>query len=204
LRSLKTKILLTVSNFRKTAYHHYGNNHSSIIKFIYYSLINVNTFIVVGIDLDGELPAYNLEEGFEVIKPTIEELDKLRGGKDLPREFYYDQIHGIKNCFIALYENEVAYIHWIYVKGDPNRFLILSDGVAELNYNTALPKFRGKRLQSKMLGYIFEDLRKRGFKEAVGVINEKNPPAIKGAKRAGMEEIGRIRTLGPFNRKFRV
>jgi len=201
---MKRKILLTIKEFKKTAYHHYGHNISSIPKFLYYSFLSINTFVVVGVKLENVLPSLPLDPEVKVIKPTLEELNSIRSGKDLPREFFYDLVHGVKNCYVAFWGNEIAYIHWIYVKGDPNRFLVLSDGVAELNYNTTLPKFRGHRLQAKMLAYIFEDLRKSGFKQAVGVINEKNPPAIKGAKRAGMEEIAKIRTLGPFNRKFVV
>jgi len=198
------KFLITLMNFRKTAYHHYGNKLSSILKFIYYSVFGVNTFVVVGIGLnvETELPHYPLDPEFKVLKPSLEELNKLRAGENLPREFFYDRIHGVRRCYLALCRDEIAYIHWVYLKGDYNRFLKLSDHVAELNYNTALPKFRGRRLQTKMLGHILRDLQKEGFKMVVGVVNKNNPASLKGAKRAGFKELGRIKAIGPFNRKI--
>ena len=198
------KVFFTLKELKKTADHHYGKNIGSLPKFIYYSFFKINTFVVVGMDLNKELPKYPLDPEFKVIKPTIEELNKLREGKDLPREFYYDQIHGVKTCYIAIAGDEIAYIHWIYLKGDYNRFLKLKSEVAELNYNTTLPKFRGKRLQTKMLCHILEDLKKNGFRLAIGVVHSNNPPALKGAFRAGFVEKGKIKTFGPFNKKYSI
>ena len=198
------KLSITLKELRKTAHHHYGYNISSIPKFIYYSLFNINTFVVVGMDLNEELPKYPLDPEFKVIKPTIKELNKLRVGKNLPREFYYDQIHGVKTCYIAMAEDEMAYIHWIYKKGDYNRFLKLSSDVAELNYNTTLTKFRGRGLMGKMLVYILSDLKKRGYRKAVGVIHGGNPAALKSTIKAGFKELCRIKTYGPFNKKYSI
>jgi len=108
-----------------------------------------------------------------VIKPTLEELDKLRQGKELPREFYYDRIHGVKTCYVALHGEEIAHIYWLYFKGDDSRFLVLGDGVVELNYNTTLPQFRGRGLMSKMQAYILRDLKSEGYRKAVGLVHEK-------------------------------
>ncbi len=199
-----TKLIFTLTNFKKTAYNHYGNNWLSLPKFIYYSLFNINTFILLGTELDVELPPYHIDPKFSIIKPTLKELADLRRGKDLPREFYYDQIHGVKRCYLALQGDEIAYIHWLYFKGDHNRFLKLSDGVAEFNYNTTLPNFRGQGLMASMMAYILRDLQKDGYKKAVGLANEGNIAAIKSAKKAGLRELQRIRTIGPFNRGIRV
>jgi hypothetical protein len=198
------KILLTLKELKKTAYHHYGDSISSIPKFFYYSFFKVNTFVVVGFDLKGEIPVYPLDPGFIVLKPTIEELKNYRSGKNLPREFYYDQIHGIKTCYLVLYGNEIAYIHWIYLKGDYNRFLKLSDGTAELNYNTTLPKFRGRGLMGRVMVCILSDLKKQGYTKAIGVVNAENPPALKSTIKAGFVELGRLKTFGPINKKFSV
>jgi hypothetical protein len=198
------KFIHTIREFRKTAYHHYGYHKSSLIKFLYYSLFNINTFVVFGINLDDDLPASDLEEDFRVIKPTEAQFDDLRKGLDLPREFYYDKIHGIRRCYLVLCGNEIAYIHWVYCKGDPNRFLCLSERTAELNYNTTIPKYRGQGLMGKMLRYIAIDLRTDGFRKAVGVTHEKNLPVLRAVSRAGWSEITRIKTIGPFNGKVRI
>jgi RimJ/RimL family protein N-acetyltransferase len=198
------KLMITFKDFRKTAYHHYGQSPFSFLRFLYYSAIRVNTFFIYENDLAKELPEPNLEKDFRVIKPTLEELGKIRDGKDLPREFYYDKIYKAKVCYLAFRENELAYIHWVFFKGDYSRFLILGDGVAELNYNTALPKFRGNWLSAKMMAYISKDLKDLGYRKVMGVIHEFNYPSIKCIKQAGFKEVARIRALGPFHRKLKV
>ena len=140
----------------------------------------------------------------EVISPTLSELAFLRQGKILPREFYYDRIHGVKKCYVTLCEGVPACIHWVYLKGDYNRFLKLGDGVAELNYITTLPRFRGRGVMAETLVHILLDLKKQGYQKAVLVMNAENPPAIKSALRAGFVEWGSIKTFGPFNRKTRI
>lgn len=198
------KFFLTLKEFKKTAYHHYGNRFSSIFKFIYYSLFKINTFVVVAFYLDKQIPEYPLDSDFVVLKPTLVELENYRKNLELPREFYYDKIHGIKTCYLAFCDGELAYIHWIYLKGDYNRFLNLSNNVGELNYNTTLRKFRRRGLMGKMLVYILKDLKDQGFKKAVGVINAENAPALKGSFNVGFEEARRIKTFGPFNRKYKI
>ena len=150
------------------------------------------------------MPSYPLEREYRIVKLKADELSEYRAGKNLPREFYCDQIHHVTTCYLTLHGDDVAHIYWVYFKGDSSRFLNLSNGVAELNYNTALPKFRGRGLMGKMVSYISHDLQKSGYKKVVGVIHELNPPAIKSVKRAGWRELGRIRTFGPFNKKIDV
>jgi RimJ/RimL family protein N-acetyltransferase len=92
----------------------------------------------------------------------------------------------------------------VFFKGDYSRFLILRDGIAELNYNTTMPEFRGIWLSAKMMAYISKDLQEEGYKKVMGVIHEFNIPSIKCIKRAGFVEVERIRALGPFNRRLAV
>ncbi len=201
----KGKVYKTFSELKKTSVQHYGDTPLSVPKFIYYSFFKINTFIVFVMDLTRELPPHELDSDFTVVKPTIEELRAYREGLDhLPREFYYDELHGIKNVYLVLCNNEIAYIHWVYVKGDPNRFLRLSDGVAELNYNTTLPKFRGRGLMKKMMRYIHLDLKKQGFTKACGLANADNIPAVKSALRAGFQVHSRVKAIGPLNRKIDI
>lgn len=199
-----TKLFITLRDFRKTAYHHYGDTPFSFLRFLYYSGIRINTFYVYENDLTKELRESNLDSEFRVVKPTLEELSRLRGERDLPREFYYDRIYSAKTCYLAFKGDELAYIHWVFFKGDYSRFLMLSDGVAELNYNTTLPGFRGQRLSAKMMAYISKDLKKMGYKKVMGVIHEFNTPSIKCIKEAGFKEIETIKTLGLLHRKLRV
>lgn len=198
------KILTTLKNYKKTAFHHYGHSSFSYLKFLYYSCFKINTFIIYENDLTKALPPYNLDPDFEVKKPTLKELYELREGKDLSREFYYDKILNVKTCYVVFHRAELAYIHWVFFKGDYSRFFQLSDGVTELNYNTTIPKFRGRRLSAKMMAYISKDLQDSGYKKVMGIIHEENIASIKCILQAGFREIGRIKALGPFHRKFKV
>lgn len=198
------KLLFTFKNFKKTAYHYYGKSPLSLVRFVYYSLFRVNTFLVFENDLRGEVPEIEFDPNVKVLTPTLEELDRLRKGKDLPREFFYDQIHNVKTCLLALYGGEIAYIHWIYSKGDYSRFLIFGEDVCEINYLTTLPKFRGKKLSSMMLAYASKNLQKAGYKKVVVVVHQNNVAFIKNVRRLAFKETRHIKTLGPFNRKIVV
>jgi GNAT superfamily N-acetyltransferase len=198
------KLLFTFRNFKKTAYHYYGNSPLSLLRFVYYSFFRVNTFLVFENDLRGEVPEIELDPKMKVLMPALEELDRVRKGKDLPREFFYDQIHNVKTCLLGFYGGEIAYIHWIYFKGDYSRFLILGEGVCEINYLTTLPKFRGKKLSSMMLAYASKSLQKAGYKKIVVVVHQNNIAFIKNVRRLAFKETRHIKTLGPFNRKIIV
>ena len=198
------KIYKTFKEIRKVARHHYGDNRISIFKFLYYSIFHVNIFAAYYIDLDENLisPELDLKE-FKVIT-DIEYLKKIRDNKELPREFYYDEMHGVGRFYLLISGNEIAYIHWVYVKGDKNRFLYLNDFDAELNYNTTMPKFRGKGIMNHMMRSVLIDLRAQGFKKAYGVVNIENSPAIKSMDRCGFKEFSRIKAIGQLNRKIRL
>lgn len=75
------KLLLTLRDFKKTAYHHYGESPFSFLRFLYYSGVRINTFFVYENDLLRELPEHNLESDYRVVKPTLEELVRMRDGR---------------------------------------------------------------------------------------------------------------------------
>jgi len=56
-----SKILFTLKNIKKTAYHHYGKSWVSWPKLIFYSVFNINTFILYEAELNEELPPYPLD-----------------------------------------------------------------------------------------------------------------------------------------------
>lgn len=203
VRYLK-KILATITNFRSTVHNHYGNSPASYFRFIYRSLFRINTFYILEKELDSIVPMPDLGLNVKVISPSMEELEVIRSGDNLPREFYFDKIHNVKKCYLVFVGDEVAYIHWLYFKGDYNRFLILEEGVAEFNNVTTLKKFRGRNLMTKILMYMMHDLAQQGYKKVVGVVYEDNPAAYRSCIKAGLHEVGRIKTLGQFSKKVRV
>jgi ribosomal protein S18 acetylase RimI-like enzyme len=196
------KVIFTLINLREVSRHHYGDGCFSIVKFVFYSLLKVNTFIVFECDMSRSLPPSRLDAKFRVIKPTFEELHALRHGKDLPREFYADKFHQVKTCYLALWGNEIAYIHWVYRQGDYSRFVKLREDVCEINYITTLPKFRGYKLSSHMLAITCRDFQELGYKKGLVIVHENTTALIKNLQETDFVERGRIRTLGPFNRKI--
>ena len=200
----KTKIYKTFSEIDKVSSYYYGHKKYPILNFLYYSFFHFNTFIAYKIELDINLltPTINFDE--YKISTDIKDLVSIRKDKNLPREFYYDEIHGIDKFYLLTKNGDIAYIHWVYVKGDKNRFLCLSPSDVELNYNTTIDKYRGKGIMTQMMRYILLDLREKGFKRAFGVVNIENHPAIKSMNKCGFVELTRIKTVGPFNRKLRL
>ena len=63
--------------------------------------------------------------------------------------------------------------------------------------------YRGKGYGKALVCALATYLKDQGYKYVFGVINKANPGGLKGALRAGFEEIDKIKTLGPFNRKIR-
>jgi hypothetical protein len=171
---------------------------------IYHSALRINTFAVFERTLDDVVGPVCLSSDYTVVRPGAGELDAIRLGRELPREFYCDRFHGVKTCYVVMHGPEPAYIHWIYVKGDANRFLRLGDRVAEVNYITTLPEFRGQRLMASMMVLTMNDLKRIGYKKVVSVVNTLNPRAMKGMRAAGFKEVRTIRALGFLNRKHTV
>jgi len=198
------KLIITAKELKKTAYHHYGNNFLSLFKFVYYSILRINRFNIYENKFSQDEVLIKLDPEYKIVVPSLSELNKIREGEKLPREFYYDRIHKLKKCYLAFKGKELAYIHWVQFKGDHSRFLVLGDNVAELNYNTTLPSHRGKYLSAKMMSYISKDLKKHGIKKVMGVIHEKNLASIKTIEKAGFSRVGVIKALGPFNKKMEI
>jgi len=204
LRHVIRKLFFTLKSFKDTAYSYYGDRPYSMILYIYYGLFRINTFLIFECDLGGNIAEPNIELPFRAVTPTLEGLDRLRKGRDLPREFFYDKIHDVDNCCLALFGEEIAYIHWLYFKGDYSRFLVLDESTCEINYFFTLPKYRGRGLSSKMLAHSTRYLREQGYRKAVVVVHQNNVSFIKNIRKLPFQETRRIRTFGPFNRKVAV
>lgn len=160
----------------------------SRIKQRYFS---VTKFIVYRRDLEEDFNGIELGPEYTVSKDDFFLLDKIRSSRaDLPREFYVDKTHGGKHFYLVLKNGEVAYIHWVMLKGDYSRFLKINrDGIAELNYNTTLPEYRGNKLMARTINYICKDLKKAGYKTLYGVIADGNHNSHMSLKRTGFRAV---------------
>ncbi len=146
----------------------------------------------------------DIDPEYTLLIPTMEQLRKIRTGKELPREFYYNDIHRVETCFLLMAGDDIAYIHWVYKKGDYSRFIKFKDGTAEINYATTLPKHRGRKLSAKMFSFTSKFLKNLGFKKVIVVCNENNPAVIKTFLMAGFKEVARITAYGLLNKRVHI
>lgn len=194
-----------VSHLRTTVASIYGTGFRAWFNFFYYAFFRVNRFKVLKNDLHGDLPRRVPVSGLTLHYPRIEELDSFRHGKELPREFHCDTFQRVKRCCIGTFQGELAYIHWIYGRGDFSRFLsINNDQSAEINYVITLPAFRGKGISAAALIDTIWALKDEGYEHVFAVVHEENVASIKSFVRAGFQEWASIRTLGMINLRIRV
>lgn len=182
----------------------YGEGLCAWLNFFYYSLFRINTFCVFRIFLDSWNSSTDNLPGVLFCNPTSDELRELRLGKSLPREFFCDQFQKVNHCCIATVNGEIAYIHWVYLKGDHSRFLKLGDDSAEINYVVTLPEYRGRGISTAAFKYSNSKLKILGIKNLLAVIHNENVASIKSFTRAGFVETRKIISIGPFNRKVDV
>lgn len=182
----------------------YGHGLSAWFNCIYYSLFRVNTFHIFRLSLD-DLPDMPIDvPGISFHSPSPAELDGLRATKELPREFFCDRLHSVRQCCIAKVDGEIAYIHWVYFQGDFSRFLKLGRDAAEINYVLTLPPFRGRGIGTAAFVHTARDMKKLGIKNLYAVVHNENIASIKSFTRAGFVKIGSTVSVGPFNRKIEV
>lgn len=192
------------SRIRETVHTNYGTGLVSYLKFFYYAFLEINNFIVLKFDSRNAVTLPDIEPEFTIHVDDFEELERQRQHHDLSKEFYCDQRHKVSSFYLVTYDNEVAYIHWNYFKGDTSSFLVLNERQSEFNYVVTMPQFRGKNLCSKMVNYAVKDLGKKGFEEFFVVIHDQNVASIKAFKKAGFSEIGTIKRFLRMNRKLHL
>jgi hypothetical protein len=173
---------------------------------LYSNYFHILTFILYKRDLDDGFLGIMLDGDYKCIMGNLDLLVKVRKARnDLPREFYIDQTHGGKLFYLVYFRDALAYIHWIFRKGEYSRFFDIQDETTvEFNYNTTLPKFRGSRLQAKTMNYICEDLKKKGYKRVLGAVAVTNVLSIKGMNRTGLKEFKRVKSYFSFVKKTKV
>jgi len=173
---------------------------------LYSNYFHILTFILYKRELDDGFSGIMLDGDYRCVEGSLHLLNRERDGrKDLPREFYIDKTHGGKLFYLVYRIDKLAYIHWIFRKGEYSRFFDIQDeSTVEFNYNITLPEFRGNRLQAKSMNYICEDLRKKGYKRAVGAVSVGNVLSIKGMNRTGLKEFKRVKSYFSFVKKRKV
>lgn len=192
-----------ITTVKSTVESLYGKGWFSYVKYLYYGL-KVNTFVVYELPLDREFAEKPIGEDVILLKPSTEELDRIREGRTLPKAFHIDKTDGIKCCYLLIRNGEPAYIHWISYHGDKSRFVKLGKKTTRITYIFTMPEHRGEGYYFKMIPATANELRKQGIEKLVTVIHDGNISAIKSVTKAGFKEYARIKALGPFNKTIDV
>jgi len=194
----------TLRHLQQSVRVQYGGGATGFLKFIYYSFLRINTFVIFVRNSCDTPPAITMAGAFEVKRQAFAELQLLRQQSALSREFYCDQIYGSKDFFLAYWHGQPAYIHWVFSAGQKSRFLRLGENCAEVTYMLTLPAFRGRRVCSQVVDHTVRLLCKEGVKRVFCVIHEQNVASIKAMQRAGFRKFRKVRSIGPFNLRLEV
>jgi ribosomal protein S18 acetylase RimI-like enzyme len=144
---------------------------AGVLAFLNDSLLKINNFLVFYLDLRKPFTANAAPTGLVMHCASVAELEQLRSGRDdLPYEFYCDQSFGFTLPFLATYEGKLAAIHWLVLPGEYSRFMNLHLGDVELNYNTVLPEFRGKRIAQALMAFVVGYSVEAGYHRMFGVV----------------------------------
>ena len=184
-------------------------NHTFIdfIKTIKTAIFRNDLIYVFAIDTDAliqngsgnSLHGIDADHGVVIKKGDINELNDFcnRTGENA-WEFKCYKYDGVKDFFIARDANTIRCITWIYRKDDFNRFLIMGEEDALLQYGLTLPQYRGQRLLPAVLQAIAKYLKNQGCKKVYVLIECRNNASIKGTTRAGFVKVGQMRLIKIF------
>ncbi|MBJ6727101.1 GNAT family N-acetyltransferase [Geomesophilobacter sediminis] len=201
----RSPLIMQILHARATVKNIYGGGAKAWCNFLYYGLFRFNRFKILKADLEKAFSAERSSSPLTIHYPTAAELDALRSGRDLPREFHCDQFQKVSFCCIAKHDNELAYIHWIYRKGDFSRFLHIRDeNAAEINYVITLPPYRGRGIATAAILDSMHTLKSQGIRYLYTVIHEENVASLKSFYKAGFEDFGSTVAFGILNSKVAV
>lgn len=173
------------------------------LRWIFYGYFTVNKFIVFYRNPKKPLDYTHKDHPVQLRRISISDLTSLRNQEEkLPVEFFCDITHNFSTAYVALCDAKVIAIQWLVYPGDTSRFLNLKDGDVELNYNTVLPQFRGRRLAEVLTAFVIKSCTKElNLKRIFEVVNVNNIPQYKPMLRLGFEPIEVLTHFGFYRPK---
>lgn len=173
------------------------------VRALYVGYLKLNHFLVFHIALKSLKPAPPLPEGITVRLLTLPELAALRTAhpEALPFEFHCDTTRHFSTPFVAFVDGEIAAIHWLVLPGEHSRFLTLGSGDVELNYNTVLPKFRGRRLAQVLMAEVMQWAQAKGYSRMFGVVHVVNVQQFKPMIDLGFRPVELVTHFAVFRPK---
>lgn len=143
-----------------------------------------------------ETAASHSERNNKVIikKGEIEELEDFckRTGQNA-WEFNCNKFDGVKDFFIARDVDTIQSVTWIYKRSDQNRFVILGNKDALLQYGLTLSEFRGKGLYPAVQKAAVQYLREQGYQKVLVLVDSHNKASQNSQAKAGFCKIGEVR-----------
>ena len=138
-------------------------------------------------------------ESVLVKKGNIEELDDFCRRKGASAwEFRCHHYDGVKDFFIARDADTIQCITWIYVRADKNRFLVLGENDALLQYGLTLPKFRGNGIYPEVQRAAVRYLLERGYHKVFVLVDQNNSASARSQEKVGFVKISQIRMIKIF------
>lgn len=132
-------------------------------------------------------------------KGEIEELeDFCKGTGQNAWEFNCNKFDGVKDFFIARDADTIQSVTWIYKRSDRNRFVILGNKDALLQYGLTLPEFRGKGLYPAVQKAAVQYLREQGYQKILVLVDSHNKASQNSQTKAGFCKIGEVRFKKAF------
>jgi len=175
------------------------------LKIIGYGYLQVNKFIVLSFELKKPFFYKEKNENLQIMRITLDELHQLRTNHPgLPIQFYCDQTQGFTEPYVAFIDGEIVAIHWLVHPKQRSRFLIMRDNDAELNYNTVLHQYRGKRIAESLMAYIIKSNNASELKTLWGVVDVNNIPQWKSMIHLGFKPVDIITHWAAYRPKKKV
>lgn len=153
--------------------------------------------------LSQEPEVLDAPPGFRFCADGLDRLRELRKGRrDLPNEFWRDEINGARYCSIIEKDGQIAGVDWMYSYPAKRPMLVLAPGDAEITGAYILPAFRGLSLW-RPLGSVM----RRGWLDSHGgrifaMVASDNPLSLAVTPRNGYVHVATLHRNSLFGPRF--
>jgi len=168
-----------------------------------FKLFTVEKYNVYRKDLSLPDPEINCPIDLEIREAKKEEIENFKNmPPPFPRHYEYYAIHGLRHCYLGLHKGKLVFIGWIKYPEEFQNFVLklrkLKPTEAHPNHFFTLESYRGKNIYTKVMNFFSVKLRSEGFTHLIGTIPKPNLASIKGIKKSGFKEIGKVYYLKMF------
>jgi len=163
----------------------------SFLKALLLFLFRYEKLIIFQMNLKGELNSVKSDLPLTIRKATPNDLKQLQIGEyKYQMEMHRDVVDGVKDAFVAFSEGKFAHIVWVYYSGDPNRFINLKPGEAEIKFGVTPEQFRGHNVYPKVVEFICHYLKEKNYERLYGFVVKDNLASMRGLKKVGFKVTG--------------